>query len=526
MAIAAPLTESERLRILQRYAILDTPPEEAFDRVAGLAARLLNMPVGLVSLTDEKRQWFKAAYGVTIRDIPRDGSFCGCAIRGEEILIVPDATQDPRFAGNSLVTGEMGIRFYAGVPLRGMDGAMLGTLCILDTRPRQLDAEQQAILLDLAEIAMGEFQSRWANLEKNQLAAAVFNAGAGVVVTDPRQPDNPIIYVNPAFCMHSGYAPEELMGHNCRFLQGPGTDGAVLDDMRAAIKNQRLFQGIILNYRKDGSSFWNELIISPVFDENNQLINYVGLQNNVTARKVSEDNLREGYIKLQQMEQLRDSLTSMIIHDMRSPLNLTITSLELLRCEAEGQLNSEALEAIQFAERGVHQLKDMVTSLLDVSRLESGNMPLEITEFDLAELAMDCLGTQLAIYGPDRLQLEAPPGPLRVRCDKTLVCRAMDNLVSNSLKFTSATGEVRVRLDKQGAAVSCSVTDTGPGIAREHHARIFEKFGQVKGKRDAHSSGLGLAFCKLAIEAQGGMIGVESEVGKGSTFWFTLPSAD
>ena len=154
-----PQDEEVRLKALRSLNVLDTPSEERFDRLTRLAKRMFNVPIALVSLVDENRQWFKSCIGLDVSETPRDISFCGHAILGNEIFIIPDATKDERFSDNPLVLNEPYIRFYAGCPLRYLDGSMLGTLCIIDTQPRVLNKEDLEALKDLAELAEHELMA-------------------------------------------------------------------------------------------------------------------------------------------------------------------------------------------------------------------------------------------------------------------------------------------------------------------------------------------------------------------------------
>ena len=142
--------ETRRLKALRRLELLDTAPSPAFDRITRLAATALDVPIMLVSLVDESRQWFKSHCGLDVTETPRDISFCSHAVKNGEPLIIPDATQDPRFASNPLVTGEPQIRFYAGVPLFTHEGFAVGTLCAIDRRPRELRYEALEALEDFA----------------------------------------------------------------------------------------------------------------------------------------------------------------------------------------------------------------------------------------------------------------------------------------------------------------------------------------------------------------------------------------
>ncbi|PZO21683.1 MAG: hypothetical protein DCF25_04915 [Leptolyngbya foveolarum] len=169
-----PANETERLRALHRYRVLDTSPEEAFDRITKLAARLFDMPTALISLVDESRAWFKSSVGFDAGEVSRDATLCSFAVLTDEPLIVLDARLDDRFACNPFVQSEPGVRFYAGAPLITEDGFNLGTLCLLDGRPRDpLSADQQATLVDLAAMVVDELDLRLAAHKITQADAAL-----------------------------------------------------------------------------------------------------------------------------------------------------------------------------------------------------------------------------------------------------------------------------------------------------------------------------------------------------------------
>ena len=151
-----PQDEAVRLKTLRSLNILDTSSEERFDRLTRMAKRMFNVPIALVSMVDENRQWFKSCIGLSVSETSRDISFCGHAILGDDIFVIPDATKDERFADNPLVLNEPHIRFYAGCPLRFTDGSKLGTLCIIDQKPRTLSDEDLEAIKDLASTAERE----------------------------------------------------------------------------------------------------------------------------------------------------------------------------------------------------------------------------------------------------------------------------------------------------------------------------------------------------------------------------------
>lgn len=234
--------------------------------------------------------------------------------------------------------------------------------------------------------------------------------------------------------------------------------------------------------------------------------------------------LEASYDRLHELEGLRDNLVHMIVHDMRSPLGAISTSLQLLKEDLEGNIPEENLNDIEAAMMGSSALMSMLNDLLDVSRLEAGQMPLEIAHQDLVQVALESV-TALRPLAPGReVALQGEP-EVKARCDSSVVRRIIDNLVANGLKHTPAGCTLAVEVKETEAGVRVSVFDSGPGIPSEYLGHIFDKFGQVATRSSGayHSTGIGLTFCKMAVEAHGGTIGVESTLGEGSTFWFTLP---
>jgi GAF domain-containing protein len=160
MKAPIPRNEPKRLKVLWQYDVLDTVPEEVFDNLTDLAAVICEAPVALISLVDEDRQWFKSKVGTSISETSRDISFCAHAILNDDLLIVSDASKDPRFKNNPLVTGKQRIRFYAGAPLVTPDGHALGTLCVLDKKPRTLRPQQKQALRVLAQHVVSQLELR------------------------------------------------------------------------------------------------------------------------------------------------------------------------------------------------------------------------------------------------------------------------------------------------------------------------------------------------------------------------------
>jgi two-component system sensor histidine kinase/response regulator len=233
--------------------------------------------------------------------------------------------------------------------------------------------------------------------------------------------------------------------------------------------------------------------------------------------------LADSYERLRALEQLRDDLVHMIVHDMRSPLATLLINLDLLKGPARS-LGDESRQDLQTAVESAHVLNRMANELLDVSRLEEGKMPIERAVWDLTQMAREVRATLESIDRERPIEVESA-GPVHVTCDGALVRRIMENLVGNGIMHTPAGSRLRISIASRDGGVRVAVHDEGGGVPLEARETIFEKFGTVAARhqRNYHSVGLGLAFCKLAVEAQGGTIGVDPGVPVGSTFWFELP---
>ena len=310
----APLSpdENARLALLHALDLLDTPAEPVFDRVVRLASRLLGVPMAAFSLVDAERQWFKARVGIEAAETPRDQAFCAHAIQEGEPLVVEDAAHDARFAGNPLVTGAPHIRFYAGVPVRSSSGLALGTLCALDSAPRQLDPEQRAVLVDLAAIIMREVQYRErlaaaqarlqhssASLDASEARLrAVFDiAGAGLSLTGP---DGRFISVNAALCEILGYAEDELLGRSFAEITHPDDRGADSDAL------EQLGAGAIAGLRrrkrylcKDGAPVWVEVDVKGKVNAAGWLEYCVAVVKDIHAEKMAEEALARLHAELE-----------------------------------------------------------------------------------------------------------------------------------------------------------------------------------------------------------------------------------
>ncbi len=265
--------------------------------------------------------------------------------------------------------------------------------------------------------------------------------------------------------------------------------------------------------RKDGSSFPVEVSLGPVASQKGKLA--MAFVVDITARH--------------EVEQLREAMLHTMVHDLRSPLSSILTAMHMITMEGVSHLDGDQQQLMEIAVRGAERLLNLVNAILDVSRLESGKMPLERAHVVPNYLVTHALETLAPLVEEKKLTLsiDVPLSLPPVWIDARLVERVLENLVGNALKFTPNNGAIRIlaAVDEQNPAhILIAVNDTGPGIPLELRSRLFQKF--VTGQGAGRGSGLGLAFCKLVIETHGERIWVDSEVGRGTTFTFTLPTAE
>jgi len=240
-----------------------------------------------------------------------------------------------------------------------------------------------------------------------------------------------------------------------------------------------------------------------------------------------KQRLQENYDKLRELEQLRDSLVHMIIHDLRSPLTGIYGYLELIKENAKKDPSSDPSRYIDEALKSAKQMVQIISDVLDTSKMEEGQMKLKFTKCDLSRILEEGISALDPLLEGRKVRFTPPKKPALVLADRDIVLRVIQNLLANAIKFSPKdTGLIRLYIESSGNRVCVNVEDNGPGVAPEYKHKIFEKFAQVElpAGRQKQSTGLGLTFCKLAVEAHGGNIGVDSEDGKESTFWFELPA--
>lgn len=234
--------------------------------------------------------------------------------------------------------------------------------------------------------------------------------------------------------------------------------------------------------------------------------------------------LRADYQSLQNLESQRDDLVQMLVHDLRAPLGAIGLGAELLMKEVRNGTQAGWVSIVERIFGISRDLQSRITEVLDVSRMEAGAMPVSPSRCDVGVVISSAVAGLGELVDAKLFRLAPPREPVYAFCDQRITERVFQNLIGNAIKFTGSVGTVEVSWAEEEDAVRVRVVDTGPGIPVEEQEEIFEKFGCGRGQQEAiRSTGLGLTFCKLAVEAQAGQIGLESSPGQGSVFWLTLP---
>lgn len=288
-----PQNEKERLIELKKYNILDTEPEAVFDNMVHLANYICETPISAISLIDENRQWFKAAKGLEVTQTSREVAFCAHAILEKEPFIIENALEDERFFDNPLVTAGPKIRFYASIPLINQEGMSLGTLCVIDTKPRKIKDEQIFAIKTLAQSVMAHIELRLSHkkirkyVDELQLSATIFEtASENIVVTDA---NNCFITVNPAFTKTTGYTLDDVIGKTPKILKSGKQNSEFYSKMWKELIRDGQWDGELSNKRKNGEIYIEWLSIRAIYNHDGTIKMYVATFSDITEKKRADE---------------------------------------------------------------------------------------------------------------------------------------------------------------------------------------------------------------------------------------------
>jgi PAS domain S-box-containing protein len=376
-------------------------------------------------------------------------------------------------------------------------------------------------------------------LMRNQ---AIEHSPSGISIADATLPDMPLIYINPAFEKTTGYSAIDVIGRNCRFLQGTDRNQPEIERIREAIQAEEIVTVILRNYRKDGSLFYNELSLAPIHDENGVLSHYVGITTDVTSRihyeaRIQDRNeaLRDAIHHLAQARKqaedatrLKSQFLATMSHELRTPLNAIIGYTEIQLAGMTGSLNAEQRDYQERVLSNADHLLRLINDVLDISKIEAGRMEIVEKPFYLRQWVEETV-SQVRILAEEkglRFEVEIDNRmPNYIVGDAARIRQVAYNLLSNAVKFTHK-GHLRLSIRLQGENTwQLIVEDTGIGIASHLQETIFEEFRQLdaSSQRKVGGTGLGLSIVRKLSLMMGGNVRVKSQVGEGSQFTVILP---
>ncbi len=346
-----------------------------------------------------------------------------------------------------------------------------------------------------------------------------------IVITDKQ---GNIEYVNPSFCIKSGYTEPEVIGKNMRFLKSGYTTKEEYDLMYSKLNNGEKYTGLFLNKKKNGELFWENENIAPVKDENGNITHFVAVKEDVTDKKKLELELINSLEKAKESAKLKEYFLANINHELRTPLNSILGFAKIL---TEQLINEDHLSmAIDILE-SAKRLSTSLNLIIDLANMEANKESVQLTQIELSDLIKECFEDYKIAALNKKLDYKLILNfrPIYASIDKNYLITAIKNIIENAIKFTDK-GEIIVQLDfnKDTKTAMIYVKDSGIGIPEEKLDIIFEPFRQVSEgtTRLYEGTGLGLSLAKKAIEYLNGNIKVQSEVNKGTVFTIFLPVAD
>jgi PAS domain S-box-containing protein len=515
------VSDPRRLAALVRTGLLDARPSDTFDRLTALATQLLGVPVALVSLVDDDRQFFVSCPGLdepwaTARETPLSHSFCQYVVATGEPLVVEDA-RNVDYLRTNLAIRDLGVIAYAGVPLRLATGEILGSFCAIENEPRVWTPAELESLKTLADAAMAELDlretSRLLAERESQLRLLLDNSEELVCSFGPH---GEIVYVNRAWCETLGYSAEEAVELDIMQLVAPAYRESfmgVVGNLRAG-RTVPTYEAEMI--ARDGRFVFCRGQAMPTV-ENGDVRRIDVLFFDVTAAREAERARAEA-------DRMKSELIGIVSHELRSPLTAIRGALRLLEKHVPAE-DARTRQLTAMASRGADRLLRIVEDLLDIERAEGGVAALDRHVIGAQTLLDDARDAVRVAADDAAVEIVVSPTAVTVDADADRLIQVLVNLVGNSVKFTPAGGTITLSASRSEQTTTILVRDTGRGIPPEKLEAIFARFQQVM-PEDAsvkHGAGLGLAISRALVAQHGGEIWATNNAEGGSTFHLTIP---
>ena len=362
-----------------------------------------------------------------------------------------------------------------------------------------------------------------AEKELRKLSQAIEQNPVSVVITDSK---GTIEYTNPKFTEMTGFEAAEAKGQNPRILKSGKMEPEFYSNLWNVITSGKIWSGEIINKKKSGKLYWANKSISPIVDEQGKITHFVAIAEDISEKKKNEEELIKAKEKAEESDRLKSAFLANISHEIRTPMNGILGFAELLK---EPDLSNEnQKEFLNVIEKSGQRMLNIINDLIDISKIEAGETTLRIRKANINKMLHELQlffmpeGNQKNI-GID-FHCDLPDSESFIETDGTKLNQVLTNLIKNALKFTEK-GSIKFGYYMKESKLEFFVSDTGPGISPDQKDLIFERFRQssLNLTRKYEGAGLGLAISKAYVELLGGSIWIESELGKGSSFFFTLP---
>ncbi len=372
------------------------------------------------------------------------------------------------------------------------------------------------IAFDITELKKAENEIR-------KLSVAVEQNPTTIVITDT---EGNIEYVNNKFTELTGYTFKEAKGKNASVLNSGRTNTKIFIDLWNTLKMGKVWKGEFINKKKNGEKFIEYATIAPIFDENNKTTNYIAIKEDVTIKRQLENTLKKNEKKLRELNATKDKFFSIIAHDLRSPFNAIIGFSEMLfkkHSEYDAKKREQIIKLILSSSKETY---DLLENLLQWAKTQIDNNTYNPEKHEVQTIIFETLFNTENIAKSKKIKLiSAISENLSIYADKNMIQTILRNLITNAIKFTKEGGVITIDAQKNKKEVIFSVNDTGIGISKEKIGKLFDITEKTNtlGTNNETGTGLGLILCKEFTEKHKGKIWVESILGKGSSFKFTIP---